>query len=242
MLRAMTYYSKRDDITDEKFWHEVMDVHVPMVVKLPGLRRYRQNKIVQATAADNSLSCDGIAELWFESMDDYQAAFNSPQIEAPLAHVPQILDTATMKSLMVEEHRIPLDNELAPDTPEQPLKFMFHIKRRPDVTFEEFKRHLLKIHVPIVTTYPGLRRYTLAFNIVPEEQREAGSLPFDAIAEHYYDSKAAFDAAFASDAAKAGAEDAKHFMQSDSLNSVPMLVVKEYPVALNKPAGTSSTG
>jgi hypothetical protein len=56
------------------------------------------------------------------------------------------------------------------------------------------------------------------------------SLPFDAIAEHYYDSTEAYEAAFASPEAQKGVEDAKHFMDFDTM---PMMVVKEHPIALN---------
>ncbi|NJL58173.1 EthD family reductase [bacterium] len=238
MPRMMTFYSRLDGVSNETFQRELMDVHVPLVSKLPDLQRYQQNLTTSSTLSDDTLRGDrlpfeGIAELWFEKPEQFPAALGTEQGQQALAHAPQFLDAAGMRSMVVEEHRIALKDEIDPTAPNQPLRFMFFITRRPDVTFEEFKRHILKMHVPIVTTYPGLRRYQLAFNMLPEGQRDAGNLPFDAIAEHYYDSTEAYEAAFASPEAQKGIEDAKHFMSFDTMR---MMVVKEHPIALGTPA------
>ena len=90
----------------------------------------------------------------------------------------------------------------------------------------------MDIHVQIVTTYPSLCRYTLAFNAV-QGRRDKNSLPYDAIFEHYYDSSEDHEAAFTSKAAQKGIEDAKHFMSFDKLR---MMVVKEHPIPLGTPA------
>lgn len=240
MPRIMSFYNRQEGLDDETFRKEVFDVHVPMVVPLPGLKAYRQSLITGAALPDgvfggNLLPFEGIAELWFDKAEEYQAALGTPKGQQAFAHAQEILDMAAFRSMVVEEHRIPLTGETPADAPNQPLRFMFFVTRRPDVTFDEFKRHIMEIHVPIVTGYPGLRRYTLAFNLVPEAQREENMLPFDAIAEHYYDSYEAYEAAFASPEAEQGIEDAKHFMSFDTLR---MMVVKEYPITL----GASTPG
>lgn len=238
MPRMMTFYNRQDSVSDETLMHEVMDVHVPMVIKLPALKGYRQNFVVNGSLSDNTLKgnnleFEGIAELWFDQPAEFQAALGTEQGQQALAHAAEFLDAAGMRSMVVEEHRIALKDEVTPDAPNQPLRFMFFVTRRPDVTFDEFKRHLLEIHAPIVATYPGLRRYTLAFNAVPESQRDDGSLPFDAITEHYYDSHEAYETAFASPEAQKGIEDAKHFMSFDTMR---MMIVKEHPIRLGTPA------
>lgn len=234
MPRIMTFYSRLDGVSDETFQQELMDVHVPLVSKLPNLQRYQQNLTSSTLSSANKngdhLPFEGIAELWFEKPEQFQVALGTEQGQQALAHAPQFLDAAGMRSMVVEEHPIPLKDEIDTTAPNQPLRFMFFITRRPDVTFEEFKRHILEINTPIVATYPGLRRYRLAFNVVPEGQRDEGSLPFDAIAEHYYDSTEAYEAAFASPEAQKGAEDAKHFMNIDNMR---MMSVKEHPIALS---------
>lgn len=238
MPRIMTFYSRLAGLSDDDFKREIFDVHVPLVAKLPNLQRYQQNLAIsdplpEGTVKSDHLPFEGIAELWFESAEQFPAALSSPQGQQALAHLPKVVDSAGARSMVVEEHRIALKDAIGADAPNQPLRFMFFIKRRPDVTVEEFKRHILEIHAPIVTTYPGLRRYTLAFNTVPEDQRDESGLPFDAVAEHYYDSSDAYEAAFASPEAQIGIEDAKHFMNFDTMR---MMVVREHPIALGTPA------
>ena len=54
--------------------------HGPLAAKLPGLRRYHQNHVVDReqrgiTYARGALDFDGFSELWFDDLPSMQAAF-----------------------------------------------------------------------------------------------------------------------------------------------------------------------
>jgi uncharacterized protein (TIGR02118 family) len=72
MIKVIVLLQKRADLSREQFTQHWREVHGPIAQRLPGLRRYVQNHL----AGDNA-AADGVAELWFDSSDDMQAAFGS---------------------------------------------------------------------------------------------------------------------------------------------------------------------
>ena len=75
------------------------------------------------------------------------------------------------------------------------LKFMVVICRRPDLTREQFRRHLQEIHGPLAKNLPGLRKYVQ--NIVRDDAKRK-SPGWDAVVELYFDDWTSMEAAWAS--------------------------------------------
>ncbi|MFZ0734586.1 MAG: EthD family reductase [Candidatus Sulfotelmatobacter sp.] len=75
------------------------------------------------------------------------------------------------------------------------LKFMVVLYRRPDLTPEQFRRHLEQIHAPLAMNLPGLRQYAQN-HVIPDPKRN--SPDWDAIIELYFDSEEIMEAAWAS--------------------------------------------
>lgn len=71
------------------------------------------------------------------------------------------------------------------------FKAIILLGRRDDATHDEFAAWWLERHAPLARRLPGLRR--LVFNLV-----ETDGAPFDGISELWFDSRDAFDAAYAS--------------------------------------------
>jgi uncharacterized protein (TIGR02118 family) len=86
------------------------------------------------------------------------------------------------------------------------LKVFSLIKRREDLSLDEFRTWILEQHAPKGRELPGLREYKVS---VIEQDDPA--LPYHAVTELYFDDEDAFTAAFASEAGKAaGADVAAH--------------------------------
>jgi uncharacterized protein (TIGR02118 family) len=75
------------------------------------------------------------------------------------------------------------------------LKFIVVIYRRPDLTREQFRRHLQEIHGPFAKNLPGLRKYVQ--NIVCDDSKRK-SPGWDAVVELYFDDWSSMEAAWAS--------------------------------------------
>lgn len=82
------------------------------------------------------------------------------------------------------------------------FKAMILLTRRDDMTHEEFVRWWLDEHVPLASGLPNVRRVIL--NVVDEGYDEAG---IDGVSELWFDTRADFDAAYASEVGKATAAD-----------------------------------
>lgn len=82
------------------------------------------------------------------------------------------------------------------------FKAMIALTRREDMSHEEFVSWWLDEHVPLASGLPGVRKVIL--NVVEEGFDEAG---IDGVSELWFDSRADFDAAYASDIGKATAAD-----------------------------------
>jgi uncharacterized protein (TIGR02118 family) len=54
-------------------------------------------------AAQCEMPCDGIAEMWFESADAFQAALASPEGQAAMADLPNFCDLPKVQIFSVEE-------------------------------------------------------------------------------------------------------------------------------------------
>jgi uncharacterized protein (TIGR02118 family) len=86
------------------------------------------------------------------------------------------------------------------------LKVFSLIKRRDDMSLDEFRRWILEEHAPKGRELPGLRQYHVS--VIDNDDP---ALPYHAVNELYFDDEDAFKAAFASEAGKAaGADIAAH--------------------------------
>lgn len=74
------------------------------------------------------------------------------------------------------------------------LKFMVVIYRRPDLSLEQFRRHLEQVHAPLVKKLPGVRKYLQNYAVSDLKRKHPG---WDAIVEVYFDSREAMEAAWA---------------------------------------------
>ena len=83
------------------------------------------------------------------------------------------------------------------------IKVMALMKRRTDMSFDDFRQWILVDHVAFARNLPGMKKYTS--NVLVTENPDA---PFDGVSEMYFDDEAAMAAAFATDAGKAAGGDA----------------------------------
>ena len=84
MLKALPGLSRKDFLT---YWQQE---HPALVWRLPGLRAYRQNPAIEHR---KSWPYDGMAELYFDSVDDVRTAFVSAQAQPLHEHEELFLDS-----------------------------------------------------------------------------------------------------------------------------------------------------
>jgi uncharacterized protein (TIGR02118 family) len=102
MFKTMFFLYRRLGTTFEEFQRYSTDVHVPMVAAVPGVERYVVNHAI-ANPAANAAACDAVAELWFRSEQDFQAALVSPEGVAVLGDQANYLDLERTHVLIMDE-------------------------------------------------------------------------------------------------------------------------------------------
>src|SRR5690242_2042104 len=80
MIVRMGLLTRKPDLTTEEFRRHWRDRHGPMAAKLPGLRRYHQNHVVDREPRGidyvrGTHDFDGFSELWFDDVPSMSAAF-----------------------------------------------------------------------------------------------------------------------------------------------------------------------
>ncbi len=70
MLKAVILLTRNPEMSRAEFRSWLLDEHAPLAATLPGLRRLVYNLVETEDA-----SVDGIAELWFDSQQAFEAAY-----------------------------------------------------------------------------------------------------------------------------------------------------------------------
>lgn len=84
------------------------------------------------------------------------------------------------------------------------LKFMVVLYRRPDLSQEQFRRHLRDVHGRLAQRLPGLRKYVQNYVSDDAKRKHPG---WDAIIELYFEDRDAMERAWASAEGKASDAD-----------------------------------
>jgi uncharacterized protein (TIGR02118 family) len=102
MLKFMVVLYRRPDLTREQFRHHLEQIHAPLAKALPGLRRYRQNHVVEDPTR-TAPAWDAVIELYFDDRNSMEAAWASPQGAASDADLPLFADLNRTSWSVVEE-------------------------------------------------------------------------------------------------------------------------------------------
>ena len=95
------------------------------------------------------------------------------------------------------------------------------VKRRKDLSYEQFTAHWLGVHAELCKKLPGMRRYSV--NLVDREQAER--FGYDGFSELWFDSVEALDAALKSPEGRTLLADLPNFVEH-----IDPLVVEEHPM------------
>lgn len=98
------------------------------------------------------------------------------------------------------------------------------LRRRPGMDRDAFHRYWRETHGPLAAKLPGLRKYVQA-HVIPDPAQ--ADLPYDGIAELWFDSAEALQAALASPEGQAARADLPNFLDQDT---VQILIAEEVTI------------
>jgi len=203
MTVRMGLLRKKPEWTVEDFRSYWRDKHGPLAARAPGLREYWQNAVTDRLQrgidfARGPWDFDGFSQLSFDDQKKADHAFGKSELAGEL-----IADEHRFLGglhIVTAEPRVVIP---VPDAPRRArlLKRMSTLKRRPDVSDEDFRREW-KIHGDHVQKMPGVAGYRQ--NVIVGRELEKGTpcgyedLPIDGIVELWFENTDTLNAAFSS--------------------------------------------
>ena len=112
MVKVIILLPRRADLSPEAFKQHMRETHLPLVTKLPGLRRLVLNWVLPDPNQPPP-AYDAVSEDWFDDPAAMGAALASPEAQAVAADMPNFLDPSRSAFLVVEEEDVPLPTESA---------------------------------------------------------------------------------------------------------------------------------
>ena len=82
MFKAMILLTRRGDLSREAFVHWWLEEHRPMALGLPKLRRM----VINLADEGPEGGIDGVSELWFDTREDFDAAYATDHGKAVAAN------------------------------------------------------------------------------------------------------------------------------------------------------------
>src|SRR5919199_489307 len=78
MIKVLSLLTRKDGISHEQFVRHWYDIHGPLALAVPGIRRYVQSHITDSlTRSDipeTDVAVDGIAGLWYYDLESFPRA------------------------------------------------------------------------------------------------------------------------------------------------------------------------
>ncbi len=102
MLKFMVVLYKKPDMAEAEFHKFLRDVHGPMALKIPGLRRYVQNHVA-VDPTRTPPDWNAIVELYFDNRESMEAAWATSEGEQATADVGAFADLARSTWAVVQE-------------------------------------------------------------------------------------------------------------------------------------------
>ena len=106
MLKFMVVLYRKSGTSEAEFHDFLRDVHGPMALNIPGLRRYVQNHVLEDPRRARP-GWDAIVELYFDNRDAMEAAWATAEGQAATADLGAFADLSrTTWSVVSEERRL----------------------------------------------------------------------------------------------------------------------------------------
>ena len=205
LIKSISFLARKPGLSRADFVDHWLNVHVPMCHAVPGLRGYSVSTIVEDqpradVAALGMGDFDGVAQVWFDSLEARAQAGASAEGKRWHADGGTIIGAIRM---FVTHERFVV---ALPKADRPKYKALSVIKRKAELTREQFHHEWAVAHAPMARTVPGLRGFSLSE--IVEEQFRPDIPPFpldrpvDGFTESWWDSPTTRAAALASQAGK----------------------------------------
>jgi len=184
-MKLIAFFKRRPEISVDEFQRHWRTRHAELVVRQSGLRRYVQNHVLPSSYRTREPAFDGVAEAWFDDIDTMRALAPSPEYAAVRADEANFIDAASMGVVLADETAV-RDGAVPPGA----IKSITCIRKRSDLSVDEFQKYWRESHGQLAGRLPGQRRYVQC--CARRGIYQAGRTPlYDGVALAWFDDEAA---------------------------------------------------
>jgi uncharacterized protein (TIGR02118 family) len=107
MVKTIFQMKRRPGMSLDDFRKYWVDVHGPIVCKLPGLRRYVQCHLADGAYSYAEPKWDGVAQLWVDDRAAFQKMVAAPEFtQGSWPDAAKFIEMSTISSFLAQEHRV----------------------------------------------------------------------------------------------------------------------------------------
>jgi len=106
MVKLVYCITRKPGLTDEEFFHYWKNVHGPVGARIPRLQRLVQSHRLLIPGDQYHPDYDGMAELWFNNIEDLLAARRGKEWKASSEDEVNFIDHNKVAYFVAEEHII----------------------------------------------------------------------------------------------------------------------------------------
>jgi uncharacterized protein (TIGR02118 family) len=85
LIKILSLLTRKSHLTHAQFVDHWLNIHGPLALSVPGVRRYVQSHITDTLSRpdipDTVVDVDGFAELWYDDMESLKRAASSPEMK-----------------------------------------------------------------------------------------------------------------------------------------------------------------
>jgi uncharacterized protein (TIGR02118 family) len=108
MIKVLGLLTRKAGLSHEEFVKHWYEIHGPLALSVPGIRRYVQSHIVgtrtRPDIPETDVAVDGIAEIWYDDAEGMARAGASPEMKRLTDD--GALFIGQIKSFVIEEREI----------------------------------------------------------------------------------------------------------------------------------------
>ena len=210
MITNLTMFKRRPGLSVDAFRTYWQTTHGGLALHLPGLRQYVQHPTEDSGYRRHEPVYDGVAETTWSDLDELRRLRGCAELNRVLADEPNLMDMASRDEIVTAADVV-VDGVPAGDA----LTMLVFVKRRSDLSPEEFHSYWRDVHGPIGARVPGVRRYVQG-HAIPSLYARGREPVYDGVAQTWFDDLDAMRAAAGTEQLAATADDQRHFMSTPS--------------------------
>ena len=195
MIHQLILAGPRPGMTTEAFQDYWVNEHaLRYASKIKQIKRYLIDTRIPFAGdiGEPLLPHQGVAEIWLENEEQQLASLQSPEFLKG-ARLDEPNWAAFWMTLVLDTTAHVIVDGPQPDEASNAVKLLLLSKRRPGVPLDNFRKYSLKIHAPLVSGLPGLRRYVQCHT--RDGSYVFGEASFDGVEQLWFDDADALKAA-----------------------------------------------